>query len=130
MAVATYYGTGKRKTSIARVWLGPGDGKIVVNGKTVDNYFGRETCRMLIRQPLQLTNMAGKFNITVSVYGGGSSSQADAIKYGVAKALSGVSSEFRDTLKRQGFLTRDSRIKERKKYGQKGARGRFQFSKR
>lgn len=130
MANATYYGTGKRKTSIARVWLGSGDGKIVINGRTIEDYFGRETCRMLVKQPLQSTNMAGKYNINASVYGGGHSSQADAIKYGIAKALSEMSPDFRDTLKKEGFLSRDARIKERKKYGQKGARKRFQFSKR
>jgi small subunit ribosomal protein S9 len=130
MAAATYYGTGKRKTSIARVWLKPGSGKITVNNKTLDDYFGRETSKMVVRQPLELTENVDKFDIYVTVSGGGDSGQAGAIKHGITKALLGVDAELRPSLKKAGFITRDSRIKERKKYGKKAARASFQFSKR
>ena len=125
-----FYATGKRKTSIARVWLTPGTGKITVNRRDVDEYFGRETSKMILRQPLELTENMGRFDIWVNVNGGGPSGQAGAIKHGITKALLEIDVSLRDTLKKAGFITRDSRIKERKKYGRKGARASFQFSKR
>lgn len=125
-----YTATGKRKTSIARVFLTPGTGKIVINERPVEEYFGRETLRMILRQPLELTGTIGKYDISVNVTGGGGSGQAGAIRHGISKALLDINPEFRSRLKKEGFLTRDSREKERKKYGQKGARKRFQFSKR
>jgi len=130
MAAISFYGTGKRKTSIARVWLKPGVGNIVVNNKSLDDYFGRETSKMVVKQPLELTETIGKFDITVTVKGGGDSGQAGAIKHGITKALLEADVEMRGTLKKAGFITRDSRIKERKKYGKKAARASFQFSKR
>lgn len=130
MAAKSFYGTGKRKSSIARVWLKPGDGNIMVNNKTLDEYFGRETSKMVVKQPLELTENVGKFDIYVTVCGGGDSGQAGAIKHGITKALLEVDVELRGTLKKAGFITRDSRIKERKKYGKKAARASFQFSKR
>lgn len=130
MAQAVSQATGKRKNSIARVWLTPGEGKVVVNGRPLEKYFGRETLKMVVRQPLELTNTLGKYDIQVNVAGGGSSGQAGAIRHGLAKALLSLDPDLRGKLRREGFLTRDSRIKERKKYGQKGARKRFQFSKR
>ena len=125
-----FYATGKRKTSIARVWLTPGTGKITVNRRDVDEYFGRETSKMILRQPLELTENMGRFDIWVNVNGGGPSGQAGAIKHGITKALLEVDVALRGTLKKAGFITRDSRIKERKKYGRKAARASFQFSKR
>lgn len=130
MAEQRFYATGKRKTSIARVWLKPGEGNITVNRRTLDEYFGRETSKMVIRQPLELTDNIGKFDIMVNVCGGGPSGQAGAIKHGITKALLEVNPELRAVLKKAGFITRDSRAKERKKYGRKAARARFQFSKR
>jgi len=130
MAAVSFYGTGKRKSSIARVWLKPGAGRIVVNNKTLDEYFGRETSKMVVRQPLELTENVGKFDIFVNVCGGGDSGQAGAIKHGITKALLEADPELRANLKKAGFITRDSRIKERKKYGRRAARARFQFSKR
>jgi small subunit ribosomal protein S9 len=130
MAAKSFYGTGKRKSSIARVWLKPGAGSIMVNNKTLDAYFGRETSKMVIKQPLELTENVDKFDIYVTVSGGGDSGQAGAIKHGITKALLEVDAELRGTLKKAGFITRDSRIKERKKYGKKAARASFQFSKR
>ncbi|RPJ11345.1 MAG: 30S ribosomal protein S9 [Deltaproteobacteria bacterium] len=130
MAAKSFYGTGKRKTSIARVWLKPGAGIITINNKTIDEYFGRETSKMIVKQPLELTENVGKFDIYVTVCGGGDSGQAGAIKHGITKALLEVDTELRGTLKKAGFITRDSRIKERKKYGKKAARASFQFSKR
>jgi small subunit ribosomal protein S9 len=130
MAAISFYATGKRKTSIARVWLKPGVGNIVVNNKTLDDYFGRETSKMVVKQPLELTETIGKFDIKVTVKGGGDSGQAGAIKHGITKALLEADVEMRGTLKKAGFVTRDSRIKERKKYGKKAARASFQFSKR
>jgi small subunit ribosomal protein S9 len=130
MAATKYYGTGKRKSSIARVWLTPGTGVITVNTKTIDAYFGRETSKMIIRQPLELTENVDKFDIYVTVKGGGDSGQAGAIKHGITKALLEVDVAYRATLKQAGFITRDSRVKERKKYGKKAARASFQFSKR
>jgi len=130
MAATKYYGTGKRKSSIARVWLTPGTGVITVNSKGIDDYFGRETSKMVIRQPLELTENLGKFDIYVTVRGGGDSGQAGAIKHGITKALLEVDAAYRAPLKQAGFITRDSRVKERKKYGKAAARKSFQFSKR
>lgn len=132
MVVATsqYYGTGKRKTAVARVFLRPGDGQITVNKRTFDNYFPNEVHRMIIRQPLQLTDTGAKFDIYVTVVGGGPSGQAGAVRHGITHALMKFNAELRRRLKKAGFITRDPRVKERKKYGQKGARKRFQFSKR
>ena len=130
MAAESFYGTGKRKSSVARVWLKPGSGNIMVNNKTLDEYFGRETSKMIVRQPLELTENVGKFDIFVTVRGGGDSGQAGAIKHGITKALLEADLELRGTLKKAGFITRDSRIKERKKYGKAAARRSFQFSKR
>jgi len=130
MAESTYYATGKRKNSIARVWLSAGEGKIVVNGRTVENYFGREVLRMIINQPLELVSMTGKFNINALVNGGGTSGQAGALRHGITKALLEVDGDMRSVLKKAGLITRDPRAVERKKYGRPGARKRFQFSKR
>jgi small subunit ribosomal protein S9 len=130
MAEAAYYATGKRKNSIARVWLSPGDGKITVNGRTVEGYFGREVLRMIINQPFEVVNMVGKFNISALVSGGGTSGQAGALRHGIAKALLEVDPDMRSPLKKAALLTRDPRVVERKKYGRPGARKRFQFSKR
>jgi small subunit ribosomal protein S9 len=130
MAAVSYYGTGKRKSSIARVWLKPGDGKFTVNNKTLDEYFGRETSKMVVRQPLELVEKVGIYDIYVTVQGGGDSGQAGAIKHGITKALLEIDAELRGVLKKAGFITRDSRVKERKKYGRAAARARFQFSKR
>ena len=131
MAVANvYYGTGRRKTSVARVWLRLGEGRIVVNGRPLGDYFGRATLRMIIAQPLKLTGLEGKYDVTANVRGGGSSGQAEAIRHGLSRALLATDEELRQALRKAGFLTRDPRVKERKKYGQKGARARFQFSKR
>jgi len=130
MAAKSFYGTGKRKSSIARVWLKPGAGAITVNNKTLEDYFGRETSKMVVKQPLELTENVDKFDIFVTVKGGGDSGQAGAIKHGITKALLEFDAELRATLKKAGFITRDSRIKERKKYGKKAARASFQFSKR
>lgn len=130
MAAASFYGTGKRKSSIARVWLKPGTGAITVNNKSLDDYFGRETSKMVVRQPLELTENVGKFDIYVTVKGGGDSGQAGAIKHGITKALLEADVALRGTLKKAGFITRDSRIKERKKYGKAAARRSFQYSKR
>jgi len=125
-----YYGTGRRKTAAARVFLRPGEGGIRVNDSTLDEYFSRETLKMVVKQPLQLTETSEKFDIYVTVEGGGSSGQAGAIRHGIARALLEFNSELRDRLKSAGFLTRDPRKKERKKYGRPKARKRFQFSKR
>ena len=131
MAVATrYYGTGRRKTSVARVWLMPGGGSIVVNRRPFEDYFPRETLRMVICQPLQLTNTLGQFDAKINVGGGGIAGQAGAVRHGIARALLEFDDALRQTLKRAGFLTRDPRMKERKKYGQPGARSKFQYSKR
>jgi len=125
-----YYGTGKRKTAVARTWLRPGKGSITINQRDVDDYFRRETAKMIVEQPLVLTDTYGSFDVNVNVSGGGISGQAAAVRHGITKALLQVNPGFRLILKRAGFVTRDSRIKERKKYGQKGARARFQYSKR
>jgi small subunit ribosomal protein S9 len=130
MAEQKFYATGKRKTSIARVWIKPGTGAIVVNTRSVEEYFGRETSQMVVRQPLELTDNVGKFDVIATVIGGGPSGQAGAVKHGITKALLEVNPELRAVLKKAGFITRDSRIKERKKYGKAAARCSFQFSKR
>lgn len=125
-----FYGTGRRKTASARVRLRPGTGKIIVNRREVADYFPRETAVMVLRQPLVLTELTDKFDVLVNVGGGGLSGQAGAIRHGISRALLEFDANLRPTLKHAGFLTRDSRSKERKKYGQKAARARFQFSKR
>ena len=130
MSELSYYGTGRRKTSTARVFLRPGSGDVTVNGQTLDRYFANDVLRMIVKQPLLLTETAEKFNIQVTVEGGGSAGQAGAIRHGIARALLGFNTELRERLKSAGLLTRDPRKKERKKYGQPGARKRFQFSKR
>ena len=130
MADIEYYGTGRRKTATARVYLRPGGGNVVVNRKEFDSYFPNETLRMIIRQPLNLTETANKFDVLVNVAGGGPAGQAGAIRHGITRALLEYNADLRPTLKHAGLITRDPRIKERKKYGQKGARKRFQFSKR
>lgn len=130
MADIQYYGTGRRKTSTARVYLRPGAGEVKINRKTFETYFPNETLRMIIRQPLQLTETVNKFDILVNVDGGGPAGQAGAIRHGITRALMEFNSDLRRPLKQAGLVTRDPRIKERKKYGQKGARKRFQFSKR
>jgi small subunit ribosomal protein S9 len=124
------YATGKRKTAIARVWLKAGSGVIVVNGKPLDDYFERETSRMVLRQPLELIEAQEQFDIWATCTGGGKSAQAEAMRHGIARALITLDPEKRSVVKRAGFLTRDARKKERKKYGQPGARKRFQYSKR
>ena len=130
MAEQRYYATGKRKTSIARVWMKPGTGEIVINKRPMDIFFGRETSKMVVHQPLELTDNMGKFDIFVNVAGGAISGQAGAIKHGITKALLEVNPDLRGVLKSAGFVTRDSRIKERKKYGRRKARKSTQFSKR
>ncbi|MBU4425476.1 MAG: 30S ribosomal protein S9 [Desulfobacterales bacterium] len=130
MAEEQFYGTGKRKTAVARVWLRPGNGQMTVNKKPVEQYLVRESDRTLTMEPLKITDMADKFDIYVNVKGGGISGQAGAIRHGITRALILVDPKLRDTVKKEGFLTRDSRMKERKKYGQPGARKRFQYSKR
>ena len=129
-AVTRYYATGKRKNSIARIWMMPGDGKITINERPADQYFGRDVLKMIIRQPFEVTGMAGKYDVLAVVEGGGTSGQAGAIRHGISKALLAVDTEAKGKLRKEGLLTRDPRSKERKKYGQKGARARFQFSKR
>jgi small subunit ribosomal protein S9 len=124
------YATGKRKTAIARVWVAPGSGKVTVNGKTAENYFERETSRMIMRQALELIEVVEQYDIWATVQGGGHSAQAEAMRHGISRALIAIDPERRPALKRAGFLTRDARKKERKKYGQPGARKRFQYSKR
>ena len=124
------YGTGRRKSATARVFLRPGTGEITVNARKFEHYFQNETHRMVIRQPLQLTDSVGKYDLLVNVEGGGPAGQAGAVRHGLTLALIDLNGDFRSRLKKAGFVTRDPRAKERKKYGQKGARKRFQFSKR
>jgi len=126
----TYYATGRRKNAVARTWLTPGNGEIIINKRPVDKYFSIQTATMIMTQPLVITETLGKFNINASVKGGGITGQAGAIRHGITRALLKIDPEFRAVLKKAGFVTRDPRVKERKKYGQKGARARFQFSKR
>ena len=133
MATATkiqYYGTGKRKTSVARVFLRPGKGQIQVNGRPLEDYFPNDTLKMVVKQPLQLTETSDKFDVAANIRGGDLTGQAWAMRLGLSRALCDFNLELRGRLKKAGFLTRDARIKERKKYGQPGARKRFQFSKR
>jgi len=130
MAEIKYSATGRRKTSIAQVSIAPGTGKITVNKKPVDSYFPRETLRMIIRQPIEIIGATGKHDITAKVEGGGLTGQAGAVRHGIARALTRMDADLRSRLKKEGFLTRDPRQKERKKYGLKAARKRFQFSKR
>ena len=130
MAVVTYSATGRRKSSVARVRLIPGEGKIVINGRELTNYFGLKTLELIVNQPLELTETKGKYDVLVNVIGGGISGQAGAIRHGIARALLEVDGEYRATLKKAGFLTRDPREKERRKYGLKKARKASQFSKR
>ncbi len=125
-----YYGTGRRKTASARVYLRPGAGNVKINNRPLDDYFPNEVLKMVIKQPLMLTENTERFDIVVSVAGGGSAGQAGAIRHGISRALLQFNNDLRDRLKSAGLLTRDPRKKERKKYGQKGARARFQFSKR
>ena len=130
MAKLQFLGTGRRKSSVARVVLAPGNGKLVVNKKSIDDYFGYETLRMLVKSPLVLTESLAKYDVTVNVKGGGHTGQAGAIRHGISRALAKSEPEMRGILKKAGFLTRDSRMKERKKYGLKAARRAPQFSKR
>ena len=127
MAAARYYGTGRRKSSVARVYLVPGSGKITVNKRDIEEYFGLETLKLIIRQPLEVTGTTGKFDISINVCGGGTTGQAGAIRHGISRALLEADSDFRPALKKAGFLTRDPRMKERKKYGLKAARRAPQF---
>ncbi|HHU52167.1 MAG TPA: 30S ribosomal protein S9 [Firmicutes bacterium] len=127
---ARYYGTGRRKTAVARVWLVPGNGQININERTIDDYFGRKVLEVLVKQPLEKTGTTGKYDVIAKVHGGGTSGQAGAVRHGIARALLRVDDEFRLPLKRAGFLTRDPRVKERRKYGLKKARKAPQFSKR
>ncbi|MBP3522666.1 MAG: 30S ribosomal protein S9 [Clostridiales bacterium] len=130
MAQVQYQAVGRRKKAIARVRLIPGEGKIVINGRDIDNYFGLETLKMTVRQPLALTSLEGRYDVLVNVYGGGLSGQAGAIRHGISRALIKADPELRPAVKKAGFLTRDPRMKERKKYGLKAARRAPQFSKR
>ena len=130
MAEERYYATGKRKSAIARVWMKWGAGNIIINKRPIDNYLTTEIAKMIVAQPLELTNTVGRYDITVNVKGGGFSGQVGAIKHGISLALLKINDEFRGPLKKAGFITRDSRIKERKKYGLRSARARFQYSKR
>ncbi len=125
-----FYGTGRRKTSVARVWLWPGAGAITVNRRSFEAYFPRETLRMIICQPLQLANVLGQVDVRVNVAGGGAAGQAGAVRHGIARALLAFDDKLRAALKKAGLLTRDPRMRERKKYGQPGARQKFQYSKR
>lgn len=130
MAKVQYFGTGRRKTSVARVRLLPGEGKFIINGRDIDDYFGLETLKMVAKQPLVLTNTIGSFDVIVNVFGGGFTGQSGAIRHGISRALLEADANLRPELKRAGFLTRDSRMTERKKYGLKKARRAPQFSKR
>src|SRR5918912_988074 len=130
MATQVQYATGKRKIAIARAWLSPGNGTVTVNARTFDNYFPRQTLRSVIQQPLELTGLLGKYDVKATCTGGGITGQAGALRHAIAKALVTMNAAHREVLKKEGLLTRDSRVKERKKYGQKGARKRFQYSKR
>ena len=130
MSVAQFYATGRRKSATARVYLRPGEGKMLINQRPLEQYFHTPPLRLVAREPLALTATGDKFDVLVNVDGGGEAGQAGAIRHGIARALVQVDPELRSRLKQAGFLTRDSRVKERKKYGQRGARARFQFSKR
>jgi len=130
MSAVRYYGTGRRKSSVARVYLMPGNGKITINKRDMDDYFSLDTLKLIIKQPLELAGVTAKFDVLVNVHGGGFTGQAGAIKHGISRALLEADADFRAPLKKAGFLTRDPRMKERKKYGLKGARRAPQFSKR
>ena len=130
MAAVSYYGTGRRKSAVARVYLLPGRGKILINKRGIDDYFGLDTLKLIVRQPLELTGTTNKYDVRVNVFGGGYTGQAGAIRHGISRALLEADIDFRGPLKKAGFLTRDPRMKERKKYGLKGARRAPQFSKR
>jgi small subunit ribosomal protein S9 len=130
MAEERYYATGKRKSAIARVWMKLGEGNILINKRPIHDYLTTDIAKMIVSQPLELTNTVGRYDITVNVTGGGLSGQVGAIKHGISLALLKINPEFREALKKAGFITRDARIKERKKYGQRSARARFQYSKR
>ena len=130
MAEQRFYATGKRKSAIARVYMKAGSGNFVVNKRTFDDYFTRPSLKMIIKQPLEITGKKDQFDLYINVNGGGAAGQAGAVKHGISKALLEYDAELRSVLKKAGFLTRDARVKERKKYGQPGARKRFQFSKR
>ena len=130
MAEALHHGVGKRKTSVARVWMRPGEGKIIINKRPMSDYLVRETDRMMVKQPLEITETLDKYDIQINVRGGGLSGQAGAIRHGISRILMDINPDFRLPLKQHDLLTRDSRMKERKKYGQPGARKRFQYSKR
>lgn len=130
MEITRYYGTGRRKSSVARVYLLPGNGKVTINKRDMDEYFGLETLKLIVRQPLELTGLTNRYDVRVNVRGGGTTGQAGAIRHGIARALLQVDTELRLQLKKAGFLTRDPRMKERKKYGLKAARRAPQFSKR
>ncbi len=125
-----YYATGRRKTSVARVWMQEGSGQIVINSRPIEEYFRTESGRTVIQQPFEITGTVGKFDVMVNVKGGGTTGQAGAIRHGITRALMAYDATLRVPLKKAGFVTRDPRMKERKKYGQRGARARFQFSKR
>ncbi len=130
MEQTRYYATGKRKTAIARVWIYPGQGNITVNGRSFDEYFDVDTARIIAEQPFVLTNTQGKFDVLATVKGGGKSGQCEALRHGIARALQSMDESYRIPLKKAGLLTRDARVKERKKYGLAGARKRYQYSKR
>ena len=130
MAKEVYYATGKRKSSVARVWMKPGNGQIVINKRPMDKYMAREIDKVFVTEPFRLTEMTDKFDLYINVRGGGISGQAGAIRHGISRALVSAGADFRKPLKKAGLLTRDSRIKERKKYGKPGARASFQYSKR
>jgi small subunit ribosomal protein S9 len=130
LALVQYYGTGRRKHSVARVRLVPGEGKITINKRDIADYFGLETLKLIVKQPLALTETLGKYDVLVNTHGGGIAGQAGAIRHGISRALLKADSELRPALKKEGFLTRDPRMKERKKYGLKAARRAPQFSKR
>ncbi|NDI37022.1 30S ribosomal protein S9 [Chengkuizengella sediminis] len=130
MAQVQYYGTGRRKNSVARVRLVPGEGRIIINNEDINQYFGLETLKLIVKQPLNLTETLGNYDVLVNTHGGGYSGQAGAIRHGISRALLKVDPEYRSELKKAGFLTRDPRMKERKKYGLKAARRAPQFSKR
>jgi small subunit ribosomal protein S9 len=130
MSSVQYHSAGKRKNAVARVWLMPGEGKINVNDRPLEDYFPRDIWKVQVKQPLEVCGLAAQYNVMVNVYGGGLSGQAGAVRHGIARALLELDPKLRSRLRKEGLLTRDSRVKERKKYGQKGARRRFQYSKR
>ena len=130
MAEVIYYGTGRRKSSVARVRLVPGEGKVTINGRDMEEYFGLKTLELIVRQPLNLTETVDKYDVIANVAGGGVTGQAGAIRHGIARALVKADEELKDSIKKAGFLTRDPRMKERKKYGLRAARARYQYSKR